>query len=168
MFKVFEILFNTKQGVGNMPRFNLQERTKMIEFWYKVKSVKQVQRLYCGHFGIHIRDAPNFRTIKSIVAKFTNEGTVCDLHKGRSGRERSGRSEDSVDMVRQAVVQSPKNQFGAFLLKLNLHKSTVQRILCQDIHAFPYKILSESLLTDEQKGKRLHFAHWFEEKLQIF
>ena len=55
-----------------------------------------------------MRDAPNFRTIKCIVAKFTNEGTVCDLHKGRSGRKRSGRSEDSVDMVRQAVVQSQK------------------------------------------------------------
>ena len=55
-----------------------------------------------------MRDAPNFLTIKSIVAKFSNEGTVRDLHKGRSGPKRSGRSEDSVDMVRQAVIQSPK------------------------------------------------------------
>ena len=149
-----------------MPRLNLQERTKIIEFWHKVKSVKEVQRLYCGHFGVHMRDAPNFRTIKSIVAKFTNEGTVCDLHKGRSGRKRSGRSEDSVDMIRQAVVQSPKKSIRRLSAETNLHRSSVQRIPRQDIHAFPYKIQSESFLTDEQKGKRLHFANWFAEKLE--
>ena len=165
-FRVFEIFFNTKQGLENMPRLNLQERTKIIEFWHKVKSVKQVQRLYCDHFGVHMRDAPNFRTIKSIVAKFTYEGTVCDLHKRLSGRKRSGRSEDSVDMVRQAVVQSPKKSIRRLSAETNLHRSTVQRILRQDIHAFPHKIQSESLLTDEQKGKRLHFANWFAEKLE--
>ena len=145
---------------------NLLERTKIIEFWHKVKSVKKVQRLYCGHFVVHMRDAPNFGTIKSIVAKFTNEGTVCDLHKGCSGRKRSGRSEDSVDMVRQAVVQSPKKSIRRLSTETNLHRSTVQRILRQNIHAFPFKIQSESLLTDEQKGKRLHFANWFAEKLE--
>ena len=55
-----------------------------------------------------MRDAPNFPTIKATVAKFTSKGTVCGLHKGRSGQKRSGRSEDSVDMVRQALVRSPQ------------------------------------------------------------
>ena len=27
-----------------MPRFSLQEKTKIIEFWHQVKSVNQVQR----------------------------------------------------------------------------------------------------------------------------
>ena len=66
-FSDFEIYINTKKVLRNMPRLNLQERTKIIEFWHQAKSVKQVQRLYCGHFGIHMRDAQNFRTIKSIV-----------------------------------------------------------------------------------------------------
>ena len=66
-FRVFEIFFNTKQGLGIMLRLNLQERTKIIEFWHKVKSVKQVQRLHCGHFGVHMRDAPNFRTISPLL-----------------------------------------------------------------------------------------------------
>ena len=55
-----------------------------------------------------MRDAPNFQIVKATIAKFTNEGTVCDLQKGRSGWKRSGRSEDCVDMVKQAVVRSPK------------------------------------------------------------
>jgi len=51
-----------------MPKLNLQERTKIIEFWHPVKSVKQ-NVIFCGHFGVHMRDAPNFRTIKATVAK---------------------------------------------------------------------------------------------------
>ena len=69
-------------------------------------------------------------------------------------------------MVRQAVVQSPKKSIRRLSAETNLHRSTVQRFLRQEIHAFPYKIPSESLLTDEQKGKRLHFANWFAEKLE--
>ncbi len=134
-----------------MPRLSLQERTKIIEFWHHVKSVKQVQRLYCGQFGIHMRDAPNFRTIKSTVAKFTTEGTVRDLHKGRNGRKRSGRSEDSVDVVRQAVVRSPKKSIRRLSAETDLCKSTVQRTLLQDIHAFPYKIQREIYLPTSRK-----------------
>ena len=100
------------------------------------------------------------------VAKFTNERIVCDLHKGHSVRKRSGRSEDPVDTVKQAVVRSPKKSIRWLSAKTNLHRCNVQRILRQNIYAFPYKIQSERLLTNEQKEKQLHFANWFAEKLE--
>ena len=113
---------------------------------------------------MHMHDALNFPTIKATVVKFTNEGTVCDLHKGRSGRKRSGHNEDSVNMAKQAVAGSPKKSIQHLSAKTNLHRCTVQRILRHDIHTFPYKIESESLFTHEQKEKRLHFSNWFAEK----
>ena len=78
----------------------------------------------------------------------------------------SGRSEDSVDKVRQAVARSSKKSIQRLFAKTNLHRCTVQTILCQDIHAFPYKIRSKSLLTYKQKEKWLYFANWFAEKLE--
>ena len=54
-----------------------------------------------------------------------------------------GRSKDSVDMVRQTVVRSLKTSIRRFSAETNLHRCTVQRLLRQDIHAFPYKIQSE-------------------------
>ena len=98
-----------------MPRLTVQQRTKIVELWHQTKSVIQVQRLYSRHFGIHLHHAPNFRTIKCTIAKFTNVGSICDLHKGHSGRKRTCRSEENVEMVRQAVIQSPKNRFDDFL-----------------------------------------------------
>ena len=107
-FRVFEVIFNAKQSLVNMLRLNLHEYTKIIEFWHHVKNVNLEQHLFCGHFGAHMRDASNFRTIKATLAKLTKEGTVCDLHKGRSDQKRYGRSKDFGNMVRQAVVRSPK------------------------------------------------------------
>uniref|UniRef100_A0A8C4Q1D4 Uncharacterized protein n=1 Tax=Eptatretus burgeri TaxID=7764 RepID=A0A8C4Q1D4_EPTBU len=69
-------------------------------------------------------------------------------------------------MVRQAVVQSPKKSIRRLSAKTNIPKITVQRILCQDIHAFPYKIQMETVLTDQQKCKQLDFANWFSGKLE--
>ena len=135
---------------------------KIIEFWHQAKNVTQIQHLFCDHFGVNMRDASNFQTNKAFVAKFINEETVCDLHKGRRGRKRYGRSEDTVDMVREAVLRSPNKPIRRLSSKTNVCRCTVQIILRQDIHAFPHKIQSESLLTYEQKKKkRLHFANCF-------
>ena len=111
-----------------------------------------------------MRDASNFRTIKATVAKFTEEGTVCDLHKGRSDQKKCGRSKDSGNMVRQAVVRSPKKLIPRLSAETNLHRCSVKRILCQDVDTFPYKI--QSLPAYEQKEKRLHFVNWLAKKLE--
>jgi len=38
-----------------MPRLSINKRTKIVEVWYQSKSVKQVQRLFWGHFGVHMQ-----------------------------------------------------------------------------------------------------------------
>ena len=90
-----------------MPKLTIQQQTKIIEFWHQTKSVKQVQREYASNFSTPLRNVPSFRTIKPTIEKFANEGTVGDLYKGRSGR-RTRRTEEVVEVVKQSVVQSPK------------------------------------------------------------
>lgn len=75
------------------------------------------------------------------------------------GWKRTSGNEANVEMVRQAVVQSPINQFGNFL-HLQDHFDA-HRILCQDIHNFSYKIQTEIMLFHQHKQKPLVFAHWF-------
>lgn len=99
------------------------------------------------------------------LQKFTNAGTICDLHKGRSGRMRIGRSEDNAEMVRQAVILSSRKSIRRPSTETNIWMNTFHSIPRQDIHAFPYKIKAESRLTDLQKRKRLDFVIWFSENL---
>ncbi len=71
-----------------------------------------------------------------------------------------------MGVVRPSRCSKSQKSIRRLSAETDLRKSTVQRILRQDIYAFPYKIQSESLLTDEQIEKRLHFANWFAEKLE--
>ena len=149
-----------------MPRLDVEHRTKIIEFWHQTKSVTQVQRLYAAHFNIHKRNAPQPRTIRSTVMKFTREGSVCDRNKGRSGRPRTSRSDPNVAIVRESVVRSPRQSIRRLSSETDIPRSSVQRILRQDIHAYPYKIQSQTELTNEQKQKRVDFANRFSGKLE--
>lgn len=49
---------------------------------------------------------------------------------------------------------------------MNIRKSTIQRIILQDMHAFPHKIQTENGLTDQQKRQWLDFPIWFPENLE--
>ena len=167
LFWSFRSYFNAKQSLVNMPRLNPKERTKIIEFWYQIKNVKQLQRLFCGPLVSTCVMRQIFKPSKLLtIAKFTNDGTVYFFYKGRSGRQTYGGSKDSVDMVRQAVVRSPKKSNRRVSAETNLRRYTVQRIVRQHINAFLYKIQIKSLLTYEQKEKRFHFANWYAEKLE--
>ena len=152
--------------LSKMPRLDVEHRTKIIEFWHQTKSVTQVQRLYAAHFNIHKRNAPQPRTIRSTVMKFTREGSVCDRNKGRSGRPRTSRSDPNVAIVRESVVRSPRQSIRRLSSETDIPRSSVQRILRQDIHAYPYKIQSQTELTNEQKQKWVDFANWFSGKLE--
>ena len=103
---------------------------------------------------------------KKTVMKFNEEGTVQDLRKGHSGWERTGRSVQNVNIVRQSLVQSPRKSIRRLSSETNIPKSSVQCILRQDIHAYPYKIHAETELTNEQKQKCVDFSNWFSGKLQ--
>jgi len=149
-----------------MPRLTIQQRTKVIEFWHQEKSVTKVQRRYCTHFDVHPRSGPTRLTIKRIVEKFTTVGTVCDQHKGHSGRKRSGRSLENIEIVRNSVAQSPRKSVRRLSAETAISSTSVYRILRTDINAFPYKIETETELTEPQKTKRLTCATWFSTKLE--
>ena len=58
-------------------------------------------------------------------------------------------------------------QGSEFVVSLqNIHRASVQPILGDGLHLFPYKIQSQSELTPEQKARRLEFAQWFSGKLE--
>ena len=60
-----------------------------------------------------------------------------------------------------------KNFFAnACVKKIVPHQPKASPHVTEDIYAFPYTIQSESLLTNEEKEKRFHYANWFAEKLE--
>lgn len=147
-----------------MPRLTLEQRIKVIEWWHVTHSVVQIQRNYCAHF--QVRNAPVRKTIVNIVQKFSNVGTVKDLHKGQSGRRRSSRCQENIETVRESIIRSPRKSIRRLSQETGIPKTSVNRILRSDLNAFPYKIQSQKELTQQQKAKRLDFARWFSGRLE--
>ncbi len=74
-----------------------------IAVWQEVyKSVRQTQRLFNREFGIN--SAPTQRTIYAIHRKFMKTGSVVDVQ--RSGRPRSGCSEENIWVLEEAYALS--------------------------------------------------------------
>ena len=117
-----------------MPQLTLFERTKIVKFWHQTKSVIQVQHAYRQF--LNTPDAPNQKTIDRTVAKFSTVGTMCNLNKGNSGRRRSSCSAERMDVVRQAVVRSPRKSICRLSAETGIHRCSVQRILRTDLHLF--------------------------------
>ena len=131
---------------------------------HQEESVTNVKRRFQAQFDLHPHQMPASLTIRRILCKFTTAGTVCDQAKGHSGRKRTGHFEKNVAAVRKSVVRSPRKSLRCLSTETNIHPSTVYYILKKDIHAFHYKIQTESELTPAQTDRCLRFATWFAER----
>ena len=81
---------------------------------------------------------PSRPTIYAIHVKFLQTGSVND--QPQSGRPRTGRTEENVETVEAAFVQSLWKSIRHAGLALNISRASIQRMLRKDIGMYPYKI----------------------------
>ena len=136
--------------------FTIEQRSKIVKFYLETKSLVQTQREYRKHFGV--KEAPSVTSIKKIVQKFEVHGTCHNRNKGNSGRRVSARTELNIDTVRESTVRSPKKSIRRRSSELGLTKSTVQRIMKQDLNLYPYKLEIKQTLTDRDKEQRFQMC----------
>ena len=78
----------------------------------------------------------------------------------------SARTELNIDTVRELTVRSPKKSIRMRSSELGLTKSTVQRIIKQDLNLYPYKLEIKQTLTDRDKEQRFQMCTWFNEMME--
>ncbi|PSN41622.1 hypothetical protein C0J52_17771 [Blattella germanica] len=104
------------------------------------ESVVATQRAFRQHFNIHRNDSvPARNTIKLWIKNFRQ--TACATKKKPEGRPRSIRTPENVEQVRRAVVNSPQRS-TCLVSALGITDRTVRRILHQDLHFHPYKLVT--------------------------
>ena len=129
-----------------MARRLTQEMRCKIAIWQEVyKSVRQTQRLFNREFGIN--SAPTRRTIYAIYRKFIETGSVVDAQ--RSGRLRSGRSEENIWVLEEAYALSQGKSIFRAAVQLEISRSSIQRMLRKDIKTFTYKLQTVHKLEEE-------------------
>ena len=126
-----------------------------IAVWQQVyKSVRQTQRLFNREFGIN--SAPTRRTIYAIHRKFMETGSVVDAR--RSGRPRSGRSEENIGVLEEVYALSQRKSIRRAAVELEISRSSIHRMLRKDIKAFPYKLQIVHKLEEEDNDRTVEMC----------
>ncbi|KAF2346850.1 Protein of unknown function DUF4817 [Trinorchestia longiramus] len=134
-----------------------EQRTFIIEKYFQAKSFQQVIQSFQKHFPE--RQSPTKMTIWRNVTRYRTEGTSLNLNKGRSGRKRTGQSEENVRIVQGALAGN--QQISARKSGLDVTKSTFNRIITLDLKWHSYKMHVRNKLLDNDLPRQLNFAQWF-------
>ena len=101
--------------------------------------------------------APTKRTISTTYREFLREATCHDLNKGRSGRPRTARTPENIELVRKSLTQhgnrsSRRNGLG-------LSQSSFHRIAKLDIKFHPYVMITRQKLREGDPVQRMGFCN---------
>ena len=137
-------------------QFSVHERLKILESYFSTKSVVVTQREFRREFPG--RKTPWRKTITKIVEKCRNTETVGNDNKGHSGWYVAVRTRANVQAERKHLEQSTQKSTRRLSQEVGISRTTVQRIIHNDLKLFLYKVQIVQKQTDTNKDKGVNFV----------
>lgn len=147
-----------------MEKFTVEQRVQIIKIHYKnsenfAETVRKTRTI----FGHH--NAPSRNTVVNLINKFESTGSVVDAK--RSGRPRSGRSDENIAMTAVSVDDDPTTSIRHRGQELGISSSSLQLVLAKDLHLHPYKVQLTQKLKPADHAQRRTFSDWVLEHHQV-
>jgi inhibitor of nuclear factor kappa-B kinase subunit alpha len=128
---------------------------------------KDLQNLVLSKYETGDRPTKIFRDLNGAIGLRTIERwckSICDTScinlTKPPGRSRTIRTKSAIKKVKHRVERRKSVSSRKVARELGISRTSVQRILKNDLGLQAYKIQNEPLLTDEHKEKRIQFANW--------
>ena len=150
-------------------RWSTEMKIYCVKKYFEVASYKIVIDDFGTCFPNHT--APYKSLIMKWQKKFTKFGTVKNLNRktldrlSHSGRKRI-RNEVMIYRVRGSVTDSPHRSTRRRCQELGISRTTLRRVLQEDIHLFPYHITTHQKLTEHDMSVRVEMAKVLCEKIE--
>jgi transposase len=97
-------------------------------------------------------------TIKSWIQRINKTGSIHLSHP--PGRPRTARTKANISKVKHRLSQKKRVSTRLLAADMSISRTSVRRILHEDLGCFPYKKIKQPKLIDLQKRKRVKFANW--------
>ena len=141
--------------------FTEEQETWLILEYGAVKNITVLRRHFQQHFKITSRKVPRYSAFKRLVERFiATQGTLHPPVLVGS----PPLSEETVALVKGFVKGYQRRKESVSLAtiasELNLHPSTVWRVVRKVLHWYPYKPHKTVPLTDTHKEGRVQFCDW--------
>ena len=105
-----------------------------------------------------LNGALGLRTIKRWCKVIQETGSCDPLHA--LGRPRIVRTKEIIEKVKNRVKRKKQVSVRVLARDLDISKTSIHRILKNDLRLRPYKRILQPLLTDKHKEKRKKFSNW--------
>ena len=143
-----------------MVQFTIEQRAFVVQKYHETKSYVATQNAFRIRFPD--REPPTKRTIWKNVKKYGEHGTSLNRNTGRSGRPRTGRSQENIELVREAVERNPR--ISSRRNGTGIPHSTFNNITRNDLHLHPFHIHVQHQLLPADYDRRVTFSRWFLDK----
>lgn len=149
-----------------MEPWTLEQRIFAYDCFVKSgESVTAVQRQFRRRFNVNRNDSvPARDTILRWVNNLRTGGSI--MKKKPPGRQRTVRTGENVERVREAILRSPRRSARRHAVALQISNRTVRRILHGELQLHPYKIAIVQKLNERDYPQRLNFAQQMLELLE--
>ena len=140
-----------------MSSLNLKQRIFIVKEYYRVgESASVVILNFKRHF--RVKSSPALITIKRVIEKFEEEGTVQGSPRKHP---RPVKSEENIESVKDVITTTPSKSVRKISSEAGLKRSSVHVILTSDLKMYPYKVQVVHGLKDGDPERRLLYCQWF-------
>ena len=113
-----------------MVQLTTEQRVFLVTKYFETKSFATVKQLFRVQFPDRV--PPNKTTIWKNVRKYLDNGFSLNLNEPRSGRRSTGRSNENINAVREALKNNPEGIYCR-VNELRLPSATFNRIVRLDL-----------------------------------
>ena len=140
-----------------MAQLSKEQRVFVVKTYYQTKKFITVQQLFRQAFPD--RNPPTKSTIWKNVQKYENHGTSLNRNAKNSGRRRTVRSNENIDMV-QAELENNPDGISCRENGLGLSSASFNQICRLDLRWHPYRMKRRHELKQADFDRRIAFSQW--------
>ncbi|KAK9730141.1 Helix-turn-helix domain (DUF4817) [Popillia japonica] len=141
-----------------MASYPTEVRVELIKYYYRNgESFAATARHLRTLFGRN--NAPTENTIKRIVVKFEATASAADERSTVRERQNTIRVPETIERVREHFTAQPSTSTSRASQELEIPRTTLRRILKQDLKMKPYKIQINQPLRPFDMERRFDFAN---------
>ena len=150
-------------------QWQVKQRSWCVKRYLVTKSFVKIQGEFLHFFNTD--RAPDKKRIQVWVAKFSEFGTAqnrnrkSDERGSHSGRKRV-RDEPLIARIRSDVENSPKRSTRKRCQSLEIARTTLRRVLKDDLGKYPYRIQTKQKLTPADMKRREEMAVVLMDKIE--
>lgn len=140
------------------PQYTPEQRLFVYNLKQRRNTYQQIRVLWQQTYNI---PPPSRKSIYNIEQKVNTHHTFLNINAGNSGRPLTERTDDNILIVMGDILETPRLGLRKRGPKIGMTKSSLQRILKNDLKCKPYHLTVHQQLHLQDPQTRMDFSRWF-------